>query len=75
MGNTKDFVQTFIENARLADEYNTKAQIALTNYIYEVQQKFECGFVKFNDNIGYPYFNDEETNCLEAIFGVKVVGD
>ena len=72
---TNDFAQAFADNARLANLYENKAEIALANYIHEVQQKTkEKTFIKFNDETGYPSFTDYSRDYKENIYGLKAVG-
>jgi hypothetical protein len=71
----RDYAQEFADNARLANLYENKAETALANYIHEVQQKTDNGFVKFTDESGYPLFVDTTTDCHESIYGIKSVGE
>jgi hypothetical protein len=75
MGNmNKDHAQDFVEFARLANRYENMAETALANYIHEVQQKTDNGFIKFDEH-SFPRFFNVATNEHEMIWGIWAVGD
>jgi hypothetical protein len=70
----KDHAQDFVEFARLANRYENMAENALANYIHEVQQKTDSGFIKFDEH-SFPRFFNVTTNEHEMIWGIWAVGD
>ena len=71
----KDYAQEFADNARLANLYENKAETALANYIHEVQQKTDNGFIKFTmKDTGFPCFVDTTIDTYGNIYGIKAVG-
>lgn len=72
MNNTH--AQNFAEFSRLANRYENMAENALANYIHEVQQKTDSGFIKFDENATAPCFFNETSNAYETIYGIWAVG-
>lgn len=74
--NKANYKNQFCEYNKIAKEQKKKAEIALANYIHEVQSKTEEGFVRFTETIGFPCFECEtDEHYNENIFGVKAVGN
>lgn len=70
----KDYAQDFADFSRLANLYENKAETALANYIHEVQQKTDNGYIKFTEDTAFPCFVNTTIDTYENIYGIKAVG-